>query len=107
MSSFGFWHAFRLFFFWGVEAWLLLPPLLILILLSLLGVAVCVWRTRSSIMLRWHSAYWLVFVQILFFPIVIAVGAAFQASPHVANPSNLLGPHILDGVMLLSVLLGC
>jgi len=101
-----FWGTFHTFFLWGLEAWVV-PPIQIIGLLSLGSLAVCILRP-SNIRTHWRASYWFVFTQLLFYPLIIAVGAAFQAHT-AARPfrPNPLGEYLLDALTVTSVLTAC
>jgi hypothetical protein len=99
-----FWVEFRTQFVWGLDFWRI-PPLLIVATICVLGVVVCLFRP-SYIRASWRRSYWLVWTQLLFYPLAVAVGAAFQAKIHPPteplNP-NRLGEHLLDALTIASL----
>jgi len=104
MTEVEFWSRFQLFFLWGLEAWRL-PPLLITGLASLTSLVLSLFRS-PEIKSHWRTSYWLIFTQLSFYPLAIAVGVLFQAAstpPFDQSRSNSLGEHILDAITLLSL----
>ena len=82
----------------------MLPPLLIIGLASLTSLVLSL--RSPGIKSRWCTSYWFVFSQLLFFPLVIAVGALFPAtgaSPFDHPKSNPLGYYCLYALTLLSL----
>lgn len=110
MNEGHFWQAFQTFFVWGIEAWVIPSPALVVGLLSLsIIIAVYSFR-RRHIRALWHPAYWLVFTQLLFYPLIIGVAAGFQGvlrgpdqNPH-ANPT---GDHLLNVLLYTSLATAC
>ena len=103
MGDPAFWGRFRVYSLWGLEAWML-PPLLIVGLASLASLLLSL--RSNKVKSCWRTSYWLVFTQLLFFPLVIAVGALFPAartSPFGRPMSNPFGYHCLDALTLLSL----
>jgi hypothetical protein len=110
----GFWGRFRIFFLWGLE-FLRTPEIwtvhLVQIfgLLSLAGLAVCLsrWHQTKSL---WRNSYWLVLTQLLFYPLITAVGAGFTADPRTplqALHSNKTGEHLLNILAVTSLVTAC
>jgi hypothetical protein len=99
-----FWIEFRTQFAWGLDFWRI-PPLMILAILSLLSVTACLFRP-SHVHANWKRSYWLVSTQLLFYPLAIAIGSAFQARIHPPteplNP-NRLGERLLDALTITSL----
>jgi hypothetical protein len=104
VKLFTFWNDFSLFFLWGMEAWTL-PPFFILGLLSLASVVVAWFVRRAQIRADWRSSYWLVFTQLLFYPLAIVVGVAFRVDtngPRSPHPDPL-GEHLLSAIVVASL----
>jgi len=94
-----FWTEFQTQFAWGLEFWKIPPPLAVAII-CLVGVAICLFRP-SHVHANRKRSYWLVSTQLLFYPMAIALGVAFQATVH--SPTEPLQPNRL-GERLLDVL---
>jgi hypothetical protein len=99
-----FWTKFQTQFAWGLDFWRI-PPLLIVATICMLGVVVCLFRP-SHVHANWRRSYWLVLTQLLFYPLAIAIGCAFQAKIHPPteplNP-NRHGEHLLDALTITSL----
>jgi len=107
MKAFEFvWDIFRFWIWGGLELSLYMEQVWILGLLSLTSLTVCLACTRQKIMARWRSSYWLIFSQLLFFPIVVAVGMLFRAETGAVRP-NVFGVRCLYAIIALSLALGC
>lgn len=109
MSASQFGGTFRTFFWWGMEAWTLPSPVLAVGLLSLGSVFLCIFRQRQM-RAHWRASYWLIFTQLLFYPLIIAVGVGFQADttgPIRAGHPNARGEHLLDVLTWASLVTGC
>jgi VanZ family protein len=106
----GFWKAFQTFFVWGIEAWVLPSPILLVGLLSLsIIIAVYSFR-RRQVRTHWCPAYWLVFTQLLFYPLIIGVAAGFQGvlrGPDQNPHTNPTGDHLLDVLLYTSLATAC
>ncbi len=100
-----FWTKFQTLFAWGLDFWRI-PPLLVMAVICLAGVAICLFRP-SRVRANWRRSYWLVSIQLLFYPLAIAIGSAFQAKVHPPteplNP-NRLGEHLLDALTIASLI---
>lgn len=108
MNLDNFWSIFSRYCLWGVES-LLIRPLLIPGLVSLGVVAVAGTIQRSKIRSNWQSSYWLIFTQLLFYPLVIAVGVALRAdlSLPIRPDQHRLQEHILYAIVIISLVTGC
>jgi hypothetical protein len=104
MNHAEFWSRFQLFFLWGLQAWRI-PPLLITGLASMTSLIFSLFRS-PELKRRWRASYWLIFTQLAFYPLAIAVGVLYPAvstSPFDRYRSNSHGEHILDALTLLSL----
>jgi hypothetical protein len=103
-----FWARFQTQFAWGLYFWRI-PPLLIVAIICLAGVAICLFRP-SYVHASWRRSYWLVLTQLLFYPLAIAIGAVFQVNiqPPSSEPlqPNRLGEHLLDALTIASLIAG-
>jgi hypothetical protein len=102
-----FWTRFQTQFAWGLDFWRI-PPLLVVAIICLVGVAICLFRP-SHIRANWRRSFWLVSTQLLFYPLAIAIGAAFQANirpPAGGVQPNRLGEHLLDALTIASLIVG-
>jgi hypothetical protein len=108
MNEDHFWKAFETFFVWGIEAWML-PPILVVGLISLsIVIAVYSFR-RVQVRAQWQPAYWFVFTQLLFYPFIIGVAAGFQGvlrGPEQSARTNTLGDHLLQTLLYGSFVTG-
>jgi len=109
MNEGHFWQAFQTFFVWGIEAWII-PPILIVGLIALLIMVAFYLFRRPRVGIHWRPAYWFVFTQLLFYPLIIGVAAGFQGvlrgpdqNPH-ANPT---GDHLLNVLLYTSLATAC
>jgi hypothetical protein len=81
------------------------PPTAGVAIICLVGVAICLFRP-SLVRSSWRRSYWLVLTQLLFYPLAIVIGAAFQASIHPRTEPlqpNRLGEHLLDALTIASL----
>jgi len=109
MNAGQFWTTFQRFFIWGIEAWAL-PPFLVVGLISLGSILVALLVRNRETRTHWQLSYWFVFTQLLFFPLVIAVGTGFQGElrgPNHTNHTNSLGAHLLDALFVASLITAC
>lgn len=109
MSAGQFWETFRTFFVWGLEAWVL-PPILVVGLLSVLIIVTAYSFRRRQISSYWQPSYWFVFTQILFYPLIIGVAARFQGvlrGPDQNPRTNPIGDHLLDVLLYTSLVTAC
>jgi hypothetical protein len=77
-------HACVRFSLWALEA-VILPPVLIVVVLALTSLILAAAKQRPFKRELWKPRHWLVLTHLLFFPAVIAVGVVW-ANP-VANPT--------------------
>jgi len=67
-------------------------------MICFVGVAICLFRP-SYVHAGGRRSYWLVLTQLLFYPLAIAIGAAFQANMHPRSEPmqpHRLGEHLPD-----------
>jgi hypothetical protein len=108
MNEGHFWKAFQTFFVWGIEAWAL-PPVLVVGLISLSIMIAFYSFRRKQVRTHWHPAYWFVFTQLLFYPLIIGVAAGFQGvlrGPDQNPRTNSLGDHLLQTLLYASLVTG-
>lgn len=107
MNTVGFWSRFQIYFVWGLEAWML--PQVLIVGLALLVSVVAALLAQPQIKTRWRRSHWLVFTQLLFYPLIVAVGAAFPAGTSVAPGgahSVPLGERLLDMLTFAPLITG-
>jgi|SRR5580698_1148167 hypothetical protein len=110
----GFWDKFRTFFFWGLDFLrtpevLKVPIVQVMALVSLASLVVCVMRWQQT-KKYWKGSNWLVLTQLLFYPLIIAVGAGFTAHTRTSLSTlrpNQTGERLLDVLAVASLATAC
>jgi hypothetical protein len=62
---------------------------------------------RSQTLANWRNSHWLIFTQLLFYPMVIGVGAAFRADTTGPIRTNPMAEFILDAITITSLAGAC
>jgi hypothetical protein len=98
---------FRTYFFWSLE-FPFIPEargLTILLIVNFFLSLIFSWRKLRNC---WKRAHWVILANLVFFPIVVAVGVTFAAhpSPGTAAKVSPFAEWTLDAILLLSVLIG-
>jgi hypothetical protein len=70
---------------WSLESVVAIPPFEVIFLSAAVSVALAFWKQRPFDNPLWKRSHWLVLTQLLFFPIVICIGALYPAD----SPSYL------------------
>jgi hypothetical protein len=69
--------------FWKYSVWslefLFVSPVLVIFLAAAVSLSLAFWKQRPFQSNSWKRSHWLVFTQLLFFPIVIAIGVLYPA----------------------------
>jgi hypothetical protein len=103
MNTAHFWQNFDRLFVWSLES-LALPPVMLLETVCIVSTVSALVRQRPFRTGAWRFSYWLMFTQLLFFPLIVAVGALFPAISGWPHPkANPIGNHLLDILFFLSL----
>jgi hypothetical protein len=109
-----FWSKFQTYFRWALafpfmpDTWML-PRMQLLGLLMLAAFGIALFRWRQTVAF-WRRSNWLVFTQLLFYPLIIAVGAAYAAEPAPRDGllrPNQTGEHLLDVLSVVPLITAC
>ena len=72
---------------WSFQSLLYITPLLLLLIAACLSLVLAFWKQRPFQSPLWKRSHWFVLTQLLFFPVVIAIGVLCPAS----SPSSYHG----------------
>ena len=100
-------RVFLVYSQWSLEA-LLLPPTLIATIVLTGSLVAAFPSQKPSHDGLWRHHYWVVFSQLIFFPVVIVIGVLFRVvDPGPPYHANVMGERLLDLCFLLSLATGC
>jgi hypothetical protein len=96
MNGRSIWQQFVVYSTWSIEA-LIIPPVLILLIPLIVSTGLAILRERPWRTDAWHWSYWLALTQVIFFPLIVAVGVLFPAISSWPSPqSNIAGERWLN-----------
>ena len=102
MSTAHFSQDFQRLFLWSLR-FLARPPLLLMAGVSIVSLVLSFVRQQPFRTGLWRRSSWLIFTQLLFFPVIVAVGALFPAMSQPDYKANVTGERLLDGLLYLSL----
>jgi hypothetical protein len=105
MTAVEFAKQFFTYSVWSLEAVVALPPFPIIFICAAISLAVSFFRQKPLENTLWKNSHWLVFTQLLFFPIVISLGVLYPASGPSFYTKDSAASHVADVFCCLSIIL--
>lgn len=107
MSLSHFAELFWTYSVWSVEFLFRIPQILVIFVAASASLAVAFWRQRPFQNPLWKRSHWLVFTQLMFFPIVISLGVLYPADgpSSLRIISNSRAGYVCDGLGWISLAL--
>ena len=92
---------------WSLEGVVFIPPVFVILLSATVSLFLAFRKQRPFQNPLWKRSHWLVLTQLLFFPIVICVGALYPADgpSYLRSTPNSVANHVCDLLGLLSLAL--